>query len=88
MSDPVSFDIVTETTGAGCYVIERTWTATATDACGLTATATCTQTIEVQDIIAPEIDVTDTEAPCGPDYAGYTHAQWESLGRRHGQRQL
>ena len=80
VSDPVSFDIVTETTGAGCYVIERTWTATATDACGLTATATCTQTIEVQDIIAPEIDVTDTEAPCGPDYAGYTHAQWETLG--------
>ena len=80
MSEPVSFDIVTHTDGAGCYVIERTWSATATDACGLTATATCTQTIEVKDIIDPVIHVTDTEAPCGPHYAGYTHAQWEALG--------
>ena len=80
VSEPVSFDIVTHTDGAGCYVIERTWSATATDACGLTATATCTQTIEVKDIIDPVIHVTDTEAPCGPHYAGYTHAQWEALG--------
>ena len=82
VSDPVSFDIVTETTGAGCYVIERTWTATATDACGLTATATCTQTIEVQDIIAPEIQAADTSFECEPGnnfYPDLTLAEWADL---------
>ena len=76
----VHFDLVTETQGAGCYTIQRTWSVTATDTCDQSLTDQCTQTIMVQDIIAPEIDVTDTEAPCGPDYAGYTHAQWEALG--------
>lgn len=38
---------------AGQIIIQRTWTATATDACGNTATAACTQTITYTDGDAP-----------------------------------
>ena len=88
VSEPVSFDIVTHTDGAGCYVIERTWTATATDACGLTATASCTQTIEVKDIIDP-VDPCDGYGGSMRSSLRGLHARpVGDLGRRYGDRQL
>ncbi len=41
----VHFDLVTETQGAGCYTIQRTWSVTATDTCDQSLTDQCTQTI-------------------------------------------
>ena len=52
-SDPVS-------NCAGAYTFERTFTVTATDECGNTATATCTQSIAVEDNSAPVITLLDT----------------------------
>ena len=51
-------DAVTDSTSTGCYTIERTWTASATDACGNDSTTTCMQTIMVMDNIKPSIDLT------------------------------
>jgi hypothetical protein len=79
---PVHSDMVTDSTAAGCYTIERTWSVTVTDACGLTATDQCTQTIEVQDIIAPVIHVADTSFECEPGnnfYPELTLAEWTDL---------
>ena len=45
-------------TCTGSMTIVRTWTAIGTDQCENTATATCTQTITVLDLIAPELSLT------------------------------
>ncbi|MCH1574973.1 MAG: hypothetical protein L7S67_01740, partial [Flavobacteriales bacterium] len=45
-------------TCTGAMTIVRTWTAIGTDECENTATATCTQTITVLDLIAPELSIT------------------------------
>ena len=51
-------DAVTSTTSDGCYTITRTWTATASDACGNhAAEATCDQIIYVADNTPPTIDL-------------------------------
>ena len=50
-------DMVMDSVSVGCYKIVRTWTATATDACGNSATETCTQTISIQDIVPPLLGV-------------------------------
>ena len=50
-------DAVIDSISVGCYTIVRTWTATAADACGNSATETCTQTITVQDIVPPLLGV-------------------------------
>ena len=55
-------DAVTDSTSTGCYTIERTWTASATDACGNDSTTTCTQTIMVMDNTKPELEVTGTDS--------------------------
>ncbi len=53
-------DVIPDSTniGTGCYVIKRTWFASATDACGNTAMDMCTQTITVEDNTAPEVTLT------------------------------
>ena len=51
-------DAVTDSTSTGCYTIERTWTATAVDACNQTTTETCTQTIVIEDNIDPTVTLT------------------------------
>ena len=51
-------DSVTGTPGDGCYSIERTWTASAEDACGNVSTAMCTQTITVDDDEDPTVTLT------------------------------
>ena len=58
----ISFlDVVTDSTAAGCYTIERRWTATATDSCGNVAEVDGIQTIEVVDEQAPVITLSDTQ---------------------------
>ena len=60
-------DMVTDSTAAGCYTIERQWMATATDSCGNTAMDMGIQTIEVIDTQAPVImslSATQTEIAC------------------------
>ena len=59
-------DMVTDSTAAGCYTIERQWTATAVDSCGNTAMDMGIQTIEVIDAQAPVITLsaTQTEIAC------------------------
>ena len=54
-------DEIVNTTGDGCYTIERTWTATASDGCGNMAIETGVQTIEVSDQIAPTIELSAVE---------------------------
>ena len=67
-------DVITDSTSTGCYTIERTWTANATDECGNDSTTTCTQTIMVMDNIKPDVTLTcptDTtvyvDETCGVD---------------------
>ena len=55
-------DVVTDSTSTGCYTIERTWTATASDMCGNDSTTTCTQTIMVMDNIDPTLTVTGSDS--------------------------
>ena len=59
-------DMVTDSTAAGCYTLERQWTATAVDSCGNTAMDMGIQTIEVIDTQAPVITLsaTQTEIAC------------------------
>ena len=53
-------DSDTTSTCNGSYAFLRTFTVTATDECGNQATASCTQSISVEDATAPEITVLDT----------------------------
>ena len=59
-------DMVTDSTSAGCYTIERQWMATATDSCGNTSMDMGIQTIEIMDTQAPIITLsaTQTEIAC------------------------
>ena len=59
-------DVVVDSTSAGCYTIERRWSATAADSCGNTAMETGIQLIEVVDQQAPVITLsaTQTEMAC------------------------
>ena len=59
-------DVITDSTAAGCYTIERQWMATAVDSCGNAAMDTGVQTIDVLDQQAPVITLsaTQTEIAC------------------------
>ena len=75
-------DVVTSSVSDGCYTITRTWTASASDACGNhAADATCTQTIHVADNTPPTIDLhcpadetVYVDSNCNADLSGVAHA--------------
>ena len=54
-------DMVTDSMAAGCYTVERVWTAMATDSCGNMAETSAVQTIEVVDQQAPVITLSTTQ---------------------------
>ena len=60
-------DVITEEISAGCYTIERRWTATAEDGCGNSSTETGIQTIDVIDQIAPTIELSSIEVSVACD---------------------
>ena len=64
----------------GCYTFIREWSATGTDWCDSTTTASCHQTITVIDLTDPTVHATDGTAECGTDYAAWSHDDWAAYG--------
>jgi hypothetical protein len=75
-----SNDVTTQGTCAGSYSVTRTWTAT--DACGNSSTAT--QTINVQDVTAPEITTQASNITVECDGTGSQNALNEWLANNGG----
>lgn len=73
-------DVVTDSTSAGCYTIERRWSATASDSCGNVATETGIQLIQVVDQQAPVISLSETQAEIACDAWSCDIDQLVSLG--------